>query len=276
MDVGYLLRIERIKKGKTQKEFCHDIVTVSYYSKIERNLHSVTVEVLVELLEKNNIDINYFFQQISNEKSIHSVVSEISDYFYKNDTDGLQNLLKVTNVNPAYSKTDKKLLESLLQLLTSILSNDVQNLQAETKRVLQTQLFELLSWNYQKLSLYSQIIALYDIDSNLMMIKSILEKGIDAYSFQEKKFIMVILVNFVIICFKNNLSNVALKYCEIIEQESTNPENFFLKMINKFFYLLILKKNGEKVESGQLESILDVIKISGMEEYANHLSKLLN
>ena len=55
MTIGELLKEYRQKKGLTQKQFADGIVSTSYYSKVEKNEHRITVEDLVKILEHNDI-----------------------------------------------------------------------------------------------------------------------------------------------------------------------------------------------------------------------------
>ena len=53
------------KKGLTQKQFADDIVSTSYYSKVEKNEHRITAEDLIALLEHNNISLWSFFKKLA-------------------------------------------------------------------------------------------------------------------------------------------------------------------------------------------------------------------
>lgn len=50
MKISELLRHYRLQQAKTQKEWAGNVVSPSYYSKVEKDIHRITVEDLVELL----------------------------------------------------------------------------------------------------------------------------------------------------------------------------------------------------------------------------------
>lgn len=47
MTVGELLKEYRVKQNKNQKEFSAGIVSQSYYSKVEKNIHRITADDLL-------------------------------------------------------------------------------------------------------------------------------------------------------------------------------------------------------------------------------------
>ena len=47
MTIGELLKDYRIKQGKTQREFIAGIVSQSYYSKVEKEIHRITADDLL-------------------------------------------------------------------------------------------------------------------------------------------------------------------------------------------------------------------------------------
>ena len=72
---GIILKLERLKQNKGQKEICHGICVPSYLSKIERNLVSPDENILQQLF--NRLGIRYFCDK----KFIKSAEGLINDYF---------------------------------------------------------------------------------------------------------------------------------------------------------------------------------------------------
>lgn len=72
---GILLKLERLKQDRGQKEICYGICVPSYLSKIERNLVQADEDILQKLFER--LGIKY----CSDEKFIESAESLIDDYF---------------------------------------------------------------------------------------------------------------------------------------------------------------------------------------------------
>lgn len=64
MTVGELLKEYRVKQNKNQKEFSAGIVSQSYYSKVEKNIHRITADDLLLLLTHNAISVKTFFEKL--------------------------------------------------------------------------------------------------------------------------------------------------------------------------------------------------------------------
>lgn len=63
MQIGSLLKEYRLSQGKRQKEFVGEVVSQSYYSKVEKNANRITAEDLIDLLNYNNIPLWEFFSR---------------------------------------------------------------------------------------------------------------------------------------------------------------------------------------------------------------------
>ncbi|KOF57069.1 hypothetical protein AGR56_10985 [Clostridium sp. DMHC 10] len=98
---GILLKLERIKQNKGQKEICFGICVPSYLSKIERNLVQADKSILADLFKRLNI--KYCFE----EEFIKSAKSLIKEYFrnrlYGLDNEKIFGELKKLNISLSYS-----------------------------------------------------------------------------------------------------------------------------------------------------------------------------
>ena len=56
MTIGELLKQTRQSLGLTQTEMAADIVSTSYYSKVERNIHQISADELIAILNRHHID----------------------------------------------------------------------------------------------------------------------------------------------------------------------------------------------------------------------------
>ncbi len=73
---GILLKLERLKQGKGQKEICHGICVTSYLSKIEHNLVQPDKSILQQLYERLGIQYQYDSEFLETSEKL------ISSYFY--------------------------------------------------------------------------------------------------------------------------------------------------------------------------------------------------
>lgn len=60
IEIGKRLRLARINKNYTQEQMSEILgISTTYYGKIERGIHSLSLAKLIILNEKLDIDINY-------------------------------------------------------------------------------------------------------------------------------------------------------------------------------------------------------------------------
>lgn len=64
MTIGDLLKQYRINQNKTLQEFAGNIIDRSYYGKVERNVHQISAENLINLLRYNQIDTTEFIETL--------------------------------------------------------------------------------------------------------------------------------------------------------------------------------------------------------------------
>lgn len=70
MTIGEALKQIRLQAGLTQTQMAADIITESFYSKVERGVHSIDADTLINLLIAHHLDVIHFFTLIANQKSV--------------------------------------------------------------------------------------------------------------------------------------------------------------------------------------------------------------
>ena len=68
MTIGELLKKYRLNMGLTLSEMAADIVSTSYYSKVEKNQHRISAEDLFEILRAHSISLGNFLNQLTQDK----------------------------------------------------------------------------------------------------------------------------------------------------------------------------------------------------------------
>ena len=94
MTIGDLLKQYRINQNKTLQEFAGNIIDGSYYGKVERNVHQISAENLINLLRYNQIDATEFietlYQNYQSQIQIQRKIME--EAYYHVDKDKLKKL----------------------------------------------------------------------------------------------------------------------------------------------------------------------------------------
>lgn len=97
MTVGDLLRYYRVSQNKTLKEFAGNVIDCSYYNKVEKNIHQISINNLINLLNYNQINITEFIGKVDfNYENYQSKFQTqrklMEEAFYQVDKDKLQEI----------------------------------------------------------------------------------------------------------------------------------------------------------------------------------------
>ncbi len=90
MKIGEALRQEKLRLNLSQSQMAGDVLTKSFYSKVERNLCSIRANDLLSILSLHNIDYSYFFEKLKfenndNELSETECNNLLHAAYYNND-----------------------------------------------------------------------------------------------------------------------------------------------------------------------------------------------
>ncbi|WP_261787269.1 helix-turn-helix domain-containing protein [Lactobacillus johnsonii] len=98
MTVGEALKQMRLQAGLTQTEMTAGVVSESFYSKIERGVHAVDVQVLINILSAHHMDVVHFFSLLNFQKSEtepnFEIINQISFAQNKKDISALDKIKK--------------------------------------------------------------------------------------------------------------------------------------------------------------------------------------
>lgn len=69
MTIGEALKQLRLHAGLTQEQMASGLMSESFYSKVERDVHEIDANLLIELLTAHHFDVVSFFTKVSNQDS---------------------------------------------------------------------------------------------------------------------------------------------------------------------------------------------------------------
>lgn len=79
MTIGEALLNLRKQLGLTQTEMAANVVSTSFYSKVERNIHDIGTNDLLQILNKHQINATYFFENLNDKENIsEDIMNRIS------------------------------------------------------------------------------------------------------------------------------------------------------------------------------------------------------
>lgn len=240
MTIGELLRDYRVGKGKKQKEFVGNVISPSYYSKIEKNKHQISATDLIELLRYNNISTTDFFSNLDqDDKAYNQQIRNISNLmleaYYQVDRDKMINLKSMVQ-NSNLSKKDQEeqilMIDGFLELLNG---NHRVSDSKEIRNNLKKKIFDIPNLNSTKLMLYCNSMRFYSLSDNKLISKNIVHQFRDSKDVEIQKRILAIIINLLVFSVENNDYDGLDFFIDSANKIPANPELFFYKNV-LFFY----------------------------------------
>lgn len=266
--MGEILKKIRIEKKLTQSEFAHNVISESFYSKVERGKNELNAVDLLNLLQVNNINKEDFFAQLNSKSN--------------ND---LQRDLKVQLLN-AYSLGDKEKINTLNKqiqnsdyhtnikisslLIEAVVNNRVEELTYKEKNQIKRSFFEVDDWtrNITTLQLLCNSMVIFNLDELVLFMKNLehaYEGKLDKYSFDVQRIIAAICINYFHNCYVYSDFKKADIGFKIIDHLAKIPDlGIYIIVTN--FYRSFFKNDKENCKK-----ITDFLNENDLEEITSRL-----
>lgn len=206
MTVGEALKQLRLHAGLTQEQMAAGIVSESFYSKVERDIHDIDTKVLMDILTVHRFNVIEFFGKIWNQPTPKNpdfdLVAQISDAQNKKDLGKLNEITaKIQNGGDKIPLYVQIKLESAYAWITH--SN--QHASPQFKRHIKSIMLDK-NWTQSSYNYLSQAVIFLDIDDAYYLVNSAFrsyEKNpkYDTFTIQ---FVANIAVNFLNCCYHKN------------------------------------------------------------------------
>ena len=277
MEIGQALYTYRKKLGLTQGAMAAGIITVSYYSKVEKGSHRISAENLFAILAFHSIDIQEFMTLISpdldqSQYSFKDFDQRITDAYFNNHLDVLIELAVTLPLAKGLPANLKQVLEAKLILCQYLLTDKPEELKETSKIFIMDKIFSTSDWDDLSLALFANSLVLYDLESNHWIINNILSKKLRRFTKKQRNIILTVLINFIGVCIYHSEYNLANYYIRQAQKEAARTDNFFQKLVLEFYRLLLSSQN---METSSLEddmvSILHALSLAGLDSYAQRL-----
>ena len=153
MTIGEALKKERKDLGLTQTEMAGDILTKSYYSKVERGQHEIKAVDLIEILRLHDIDISSFFSQIETNQKINNeeYIYKLHRAYYHKNLEQLSELQK--QLKKEVQTSEILNLETQANVVKAYLTHSLNKLTDREKADIKKQIFKTKDWNESSLRL---------------------------------------------------------------------------------------------------------------------------
>lgn len=272
--IGNLLKKFRLNKEKTQREWIGNIISPSYYSKVEKDIHRISAEDLVSLLNYNSVSLIEFFSELNSSKQSkynqeRELMTVITDAYYRNSKKELLKLKELVDKSDLPNKgTDLLYLDAYIANVNNEDLNDIE------KKALKDQIFSRPNFDKSKLVLYCNFMMFYDLESNMLITRRIIKQFQGSNDVKTLAMVLSIIGNLLIQCIEENEYEGTDFLIIAADQIDTKPELFFYKNV-----ILLLKnmiKYHYKTEAKYLDicrRAIDNFSLLGMPEYGKELER---
>lgn len=276
MTIGELLKEYRLSQNKKQKDFIGQIISPSYYSKVEKNIHRITASDLLALLHYNDISPWDFFNRLDHDdqfkyQQLRDFNDLMLDAYYNNDKRELEHIKKLIDQS-SLAKKDKQ--EQILLVdgwLESMKGSD-ERPNNEVRRKIKEQIFNIPNLNEAKITLFCNFMRFFDLNTDKMIATQIInqyqkENDIDI---QEK--ILAVIINILVFTIEQHKLNDVNFFIQSATQIKTNPDLFFYKNDLLFFenFIEYLKTNNKKALD-KCKIAINNFNLLGMPEYGQQI-----
>lgn len=280
MNIGSLLKEYRIKQGKSQRKFAGDVLTQSYYSKVEQNRNQITVQALIKLLSQNQIQLQDFFQRVVQEDDAQHELQQINQMmtqaYYSNNLSQMEQIKSLIDVS---SLSSNKKEDQLLMISGFIELMDNKKIQTdkELQNKIKSKIFDIPDFNQNKLMLYCDFMRFYDLESNWIITQTILKQYKNTADIDIQKLLLAIITNLLIFSIEENRFTGLLGIIDYAKKIKTIPDLFFYKLVLSFFEnISSYKVTNNHVYKDKAQDIIRAVNHAGMTEYSNELFKFIN
>ena len=278
MKISELLRHYRLQQAKTQKEWAGNVVSPSYYSKVEKNIHRITAEDLVELLYQNYISpIDFFSRLDSKDQAQRDNQKEFERLIYSAYYRGsVDEVVQIKRVIAETDLPDKADLNMLVEVCIALLNDNIEGLDDKLKAEIKEKIFNTTEFDKNQLSMYCNCMPLYDIDSNILIVRRVVRQFANNTDIEIQAMVLAIISNMLELCITNNKYEETQPFIVAADQIRTKPELFFYKnaimlLTNFIEYHFDQDRNHlVKVKAGVQNFFL-----LGMPEYGKEVEKEL-
>lgn len=250
MNYGKTIRKIRINKGLTQKEVASNIVSLSFYMKVEQDEHTISADTFFKILNKLTIEIDEFLfvHNDFKETSKKAIQKQMYQFVYNHDLQALVFLKEET----------EQLYQQNLDLFYLLISNELECIindmqghiisDTSTKKLIDY-LSTISVWGHFETRLFTDTMGFFDIETTILLADSLFEYFRN-YSNSEihEQDILLALINLTLRCFDSDYLEEASYYLMLINNKQTNPELFYERNMYLFLTGIDAIKNNNVAE----------------------------
>ena len=263
---GQTIRKIRKDKGLTQKDVCQGVVTLSYYSRIERNISTPTIDIFMEIIKNLNVRLEEFMY-IHNDyqKALKDQTwFEITELYHAGNMKGLEDY-KTAILTGKLPHEE----EITIQLINLFIYRLGGNVVAENIAHIVQNLMNLENWTSREVTMFITIMDEIPIETLLIIVNRLLKKrnlysASDGYNSPYSK----ILINTILLCVNNKYLNEGLSYLKQF-REMLEIRDLYGKTMALFLEgLLCYAKGTQLVGTKKVSEAFQIFHLLEMDNFS--------
>lgn len=284
MTIGELLKEKRLADNKTQKEWAGDIISTSYYAKVEKNQHRIAAEDLLALLKHNDISTTDFFKELADKKDdmrvkINSLTKISIDAVYHSDIDRIKEIIQIIEEMDLPPKQKEELILVHKGFIETIKADLKDNYQPDKTVVqgLKDKIFSISDFNRFKLELYNNFMQFYDYKTNIMLTNQVVHKMEQFKSDKELLAVTGILNNLLSQLVEEKHYQETLPFLKVADNLPTIPDLYLPQSgIALLKYIINYHFHKRQEDLDKAEMIAKTYQITGLEDFGKSAQRFID
>lgn len=273
--IGNKLKALRQELGLTQTEMAAGVISVSFYSKVERGLNDIGVNDFLEILHKHNVEPQKFFNDFKvkkdNRKLVLSLMNKFIKAAYSDNDKVIKKIIKELQlIKPRTAFIKFSLLQAKLIDQTKDI-NALKKLDKSQKNKIKKIIFQKDTDEneYHRISLIGNIIQIYSFDEASFLVNSIIRHYHNVDKLDKKIMIAlsVLMINYIDWCYKERKYSLCSVPINFLKKLPNDIELAFGKILGRYYEDLITNKKDEA------SNIRDILIKSGYEANVKKMVK---
>lgn len=275
--IGRKLKQLRYDLGLTQTEMAAGVISVSFYSKVERGLHDIGSEELIEILQKHNISFQEFFSSVSKEDADKKKLNTLVNRFIRaanedNDNEIVDLINEFENIKPKTPFIKSQILLAKMIANTHD-KNSLARLSEDEKKNIKKIIFQedTDENEYLRIAIIANTIRVYSLDEASFLVTSIMRRYYDEDKTDRKILfaLSALMTNYVNWCFENGKSELCIEALKYLKKLPCTVELTFFKILAEYYDCI---GKNEKDESAKIR---DVLSKAGYQTFVKKMTKAL-
>lgn len=274
-NLGEKLKSLRLDLGLTQTEMAAGVISVSFYSKVERGLHSIGAEELLEILKRHDISAVSFFsdekEEDINKKKLISLMNKFVEAANNDDNLKIEQIIcSIEQIKPRTNFINSIILQA--KIISDTHDSDaVKELTINDKNKIKKIVFQKDTDGneYLRIVLIANTIQIYSLDEARFLVESVIRRYKNITNIEKKVLIAlsVLMINYIDLCIKMERQDLCREPLIYIRKLPNAIELAFSKILGKYYEALIQNKLHEA------KKIRDILINSGYEANIKRMSR---